>query len=86
MACEVFKVVENITPPLIQRLLLLKCSQYTLQRDKTSIISKCGPKSFMHDPESGTFCQTNYEKLKMTASSRLIWNRDVPPRNCSVCR
>ena len=46
MACEVFKIVNNIAPSFIQNLIMLKCSQYSMRKDNTS---KYGLKSCVHD-------------------------------------
>ena len=92
MACEVFRVVENITPTLIQKLLLLKCSHYTLKKGKTAVVpkantSKCGSKSFVHEPRIWNILPDELRKIVNDNEFRkLIRNRDVPSRNCSVCR
>ena len=54
MACDVFKSVNNIAPIVIQNLIMLKCSQYSMRKDNTAVdpkanTSKYGLKSFVHD-------------------------------------
>ena len=54
MACEVFKIVNNISPSFIQNLIIIKCSQYSLRKDNTAVVPKAntakyGLKSFAHD-------------------------------------
>ena len=54
MACEVFKIVNNIVPSFIQNLIVLKCPQYSMGTDNTAVVlkantSKYGLKSIVHD-------------------------------------
>ena len=37
MACEVFKIVNNIAPSFIQNLITLKCSQYSMRKENTAV-------------------------------------------------
>ena len=40
MACEVFKIVNNIAPSFIQKLIMLKCSQYSMRKDNPAVVPK----------------------------------------------
>ena len=40
MSCEVFKIVNNIAPSVIQNLTMLKCSQYSMRKDNTAVVPK----------------------------------------------
>ena len=78
MACEVFKIVTQIAPTIIQNLIIFKCSQYSLRKDQTPAVpkantSKSGLKipSWIMDPGSGTVYQMNYEKCKKCQLRRI---------------
>ena len=67
MACEVFKIVNNIAPTFIQNLIMLKCSQYSMRKDNTAVVPKANTSKhlnhlFMMGPGSGTACQMKCEK------------------------
>ena len=68
MACEVFKIVNNIAPSFIQNLIMLKCSQYSMRKDNTELSLKQTRLNMdlnhlsMMGPGSGTACQMKCEK------------------------
>ena len=57
MACEVFKIVNNIAPSFIQNLITLKCSQYSMRKENTAVVPKANTSKYMRisqaDPELG---------------------------------
>ena len=94
MACEVFKIVNNIAPTfIVQNLIMLKCFQYFLRNNKTAVVpkantSKYGLKSVMHDVRR--IWNSLAKELRKTVNygefRRLIWNWDGPSCNCCICR
>ena len=59
MACEVFKILNNIAPTFIQNIIMLKCSQYCLRKDKTAVVAKANTSKNMdlnHSPMMGPGC------------------------------
>ena len=46
MACEVFKIVNNIAPTFIQNLIMLKCSQYSMRKDNTAVVPKANTSKY----------------------------------------
>ena len=88
MACEVFKIVNNIAPSCIQNLFVLKCSQYSMRKDKTAIVpkantSKYGLKSFVHyGPRTWNSLPNEMRKIVNYGEFRsLVWNWDGPSFN-----
>ena len=58
MACEVFKIVNKISPLFIQYLIALKHTQYSMRQDNSAVVpparpTKYGLKSFMHGGPPG---------------------------------
>ena len=59
MAREVFEIVNNIAPTLIENLFALKRSQYSLRNDKSAVIPRVNTTKYglnhllMKEPESG---------------------------------
>ena len=54
MACEVFKIVNNMSPSFITNLIEIKTSKYSMRRTKPAVVpksktSKYGLKSFAHE-------------------------------------
>ena len=93
VACEVFKIVNNIAPTFIQNLIMLKCSQYSMRKDNTAVVpkantSKYGLKSFVHDgPRIWNSLPNEMRKIVNYGEfRRLIRNWDGPSCNCSICR
>ena len=93
MACEAFIIVNNIAPTFSQNLIMLKCSQYSLQKDKTVDVpkentSKYGLKSFVHDgPRIWNSLPNKLQKsVNYDKFCKLIQNWDGPSCNCSICR
>ena len=93
MACEVFKIENNIAPRFIQNLIMLKCSQYSMRKDNTAGVpkantSKYGLKSFVHDrPRIWNSLPNEMRKtVNYGEFRRLIRNWDGPSCNCSICR
>ena len=93
MACEVFKIVNNIAPSFIQNLITLKCSQYSMRKENTAVVpkantSKYGLKSFVHDgPRVWNSLPNEMRKtFNYGEFRRLIRNWDGPSCNCSICR
>ena len=93
MACEVFKIVNNIAPSFIQNHIMLKCSQYSMRKDNTAVVpkantSKYGLKSFVHD--GPRIWNRLPNKMRKTVNygefCRLIRNWDGPSCNYSICR
>ena len=93
MACEVFKIVNNIAPRFIQNLIILRCSQYSMRKDNTAVVpkantSKYGLKSCLHD--GPRIWNSLPNKMRNTVNygefRRLIRNCDGPSCNCSICR
>ena len=72
MACDVFKIVNNIAPRFIQNLIMLKCIPYErvtmqLSLGYTRLNMDLNNLSMM-GPGSGTACQLKCEKQLTTAS------------------
>ena len=93
MASEVFKIVNSIAPTFIQNFIMLKCSQYSLRKDKTAVIptantSKYELKSFMHDWPRIWNSLPNEPRKRVNYGEfcRLIQNWDGLSSNCSICR
>ena len=95
MACEVFKIVNNIAPSFIQNLIIIKCSQYSLRKDNTAVVtkantSKYGLRSFVHDDDGSQIWNSLPNEMRKTVHygefRRLIRNWDGPSCNCSICR
>ena len=96
MACEIFKIVNtrgNIAPTFIQNLIMLKCSQYSLRKDKPTVIptentSKYELKSFMHDwPRIWNSLPNELRKrVNYGEFCRLLRNWDGSSSNCCICR
>ena len=93
MACEVFKIVNNIAPTFIQNLIMLKFSQYSMRKDNTAVVpkantSKYGLKSLVHDgPRIWNSLPNEMRKIVNYGEfRRLIRNWDGPSCNCSICR
>ena len=50
MVCEVFKIVNKISPLFIQDLIALKHTQYSMRQDNSAACTtKYGLRSFMHE-------------------------------------
>ena len=70
MACEVFKIVNDLSPSLISDLIAIKHSQYSTRKNYSAFIPKArtnkfGLKSFAHGvPCCGTDYLTSYEHKK----------------------
>ena len=93
MACEVFKIVNDLSPSFISDLIAIKHSQYSMR----SIISACIPKarkpkyglkSFAH---GGALVWNSLpNELRTSENSgqfrRLIRRWDGPVCRCSVCK
>ena len=67
MACEVFKIVNNMSPSFITNLIEIKTSKYSMRRTKPAVVpkyktSKYGLKSFAHEGDGyGTVYRMNYD-------------------------
>ena len=93
MACEVLKIVNNVAPTFIQNLIALKCSQYSLQKDKPAVVpnantSTYGLKTFAHGgPRIWNSLPNELRKSENYGEfRRLIRNREGPMCKCSACR
>ena len=93
MACEVFKIVNNIAPSFIQNLIIQTFSQYSMRKENTAVVpkantSKYGLKSFVHDgPRIWNILPNEMRKTVNYGEFRtLIRNWDGPSFNCSICR
>ena len=93
MACEVFKIVNNMSPSFIKNLIELKTSKYSMRRTKPVVVpksrtSKYGLKSFAHEgvrvwnslPNELRRCE-NFREFR-----RLLRCWDRPVCGCSACR
>ena len=93
MACEVFKIVNNIAPIVIPNLIILRCSQYSMRKDNTAVVpkantSKYGLKSFvLNGPRIwNSLPNETRKKVNYGEFCRLIRNWDGLSCNCSICR
>ena len=93
MACEVFKIVNNMSPSFITNLIEIKTSKYSMRRTKPAVVpksktSKYGLKSFAHEgdwvwnslPNKLRQCD-NFREFR-----RLLRCWNSPVCGCSACR
>ena len=93
MACEVFKIVNNMSPSFITNLIEIKTSKYSMRRTKPAVVpksktSKYGLKSFAHEgvrvwnslPNELRRCD-NFREFR-----RLLRCWNSPVCGCSACR
>ena len=93
MACEVYKIVNDLTPSFISDLIAIKHSQYSMRRINSAFIPKArttkyGLKSFAHE---GALVWNSLPNERRTSENygqfrRLITRWDGPVCRCSVCK